>query len=177
MADKRAILIFGVESSGTRLWTEHCIACGCEGSATHDQPFDKSLEGAGPLIVWRRSFPHFSEMPDIPEMLDRLDAAGYSDVSAFWCRRDLFCTIKSQVHAGHAKTEEEARERTERGLATIGSFIKSTDLPCLIVAYEGLADLDYRTRLLLTFGFTPRRELPTIRDENAKWKMGDSERF
>ena len=59
---KRAFLVLGAESSGTRLVTRLLIAAGCHGDGGHQQPFDKWQAASSPFdgkdpIVWRRSYP------------------------------------------------------------------------------------------------------------------------
>src|SRR4051794_21761910 len=98
----RSLLVFGPESSGTRLFTRVLLSAGCWGDGGHDQRLDRSFAGAGPMLVWRRSFPHFREWPDAAAMMDRLRAHGYEDVRVYWTMRDLECSVKSQLAAGHA---------------------------------------------------------------------------
>ena len=73
----RAFVVLGAESSGTRLLTRILIASGCEGSAEHEQPWDKKLPYDQPLIVWRRSLPHSEKLPPIRWILRQLKDRGY----------------------------------------------------------------------------------------------------
>ena len=76
----RAFVVLGSVSSGTRLLTRILIASGCEGSAEHDQPWDKKLPYDQPLIVWRRSIPDKDSSEPVPAIrwiLRQLKDRGY----------------------------------------------------------------------------------------------------
>ncbi len=166
---KRAALVLGSESSGSRLWMEHLLACGAQGDAGHHQPFDNSFDGAGDLIAWRQSFPCGEHMPNTGKMVERLRAAGFTDIVIFWTQRDRQCTIKSIIDR-HSKTEKQATREVEDGMHRIGCFVRDNDLPCRIVRYERLiADPAYRLNLLSAFGLAPVGSLPEIYDGNARW--------
>ncbi len=167
---KRCILVLGTESSGSRLWTEHLLACDYDGSTSHDQPFDHSLEGAGNKIAYRVSFPMGDDFRDMTRLLQYLGENGYRDVACYWTQRDDACLIQSMLKAGHAASEAEAIADIERGRELIAAAVKEHNLPCQIVHYERLiSEPDYRHKLLAAFDLVPIGQLPVLRDENAKW--------
>src|SRR5581483_9496380 len=109
---KRAFLVLGPESSGTRLVTRCLIAAGCQGCGDHAQDLDASLDGAADLIVWRRSLPHGSLWPDLREMLLALRSHGYA-VQVLVTVRSHYCMVRSQIRARHVQTSSQA----ERNIA------------------------------------------------------------
>lgn len=169
---KRVFLCLGTESSGTRLWMQHLLACQVWGDATHDQRIDTSFDGAGDLVAWRASFPMGKVFWDVSKMLERLREAGYLDVSCYWTQRDRHCTVQSMLKAGLAATESEAVKDIEEGLRRIGKAICVNNIPTRIVRYERLiAGPGYRLNLLAALGLAPAGELPELRDENAKYLL------
>lgn len=128
---KVAYLVLGPESSGTRLMTSILINAGCSGSADHEQPFDKKIEGD--LIVWRRSFPHNGKWPKIRLLLKQL--GGYS-VTIVVMVRDWYYLISSQVAGGHTQTAIEANDNAATAYVEIFSQLKN--IPFIVVSYESL---------------------------------------
>ncbi|MFM7858795.1 MAG: hypothetical protein ACKO96_44450 [Flammeovirgaceae bacterium] len=94
---KKAFLILGAESSGTRLLTNIFVNSGFAGSAEHEQPWDKN-DPVGEKIVWRRSVPHgLKEFPDILSMIRKLRKFQY-DVAVAIIHREATATLASQVN-------------------------------------------------------------------------------
>src|SRR5437868_3111599 len=99
---KRAFLVLGPESSGTRFLTHLCMEAGCQGDSSHEQKFDKSLNDAGDLIVWRRSLPYGraggeARWPDLHgELLEPLRSRGY-EVRVFAMIRSFPPLLDSQI--------------------------------------------------------------------------------
>ena len=164
---KRAIFVFGPESSGTRLWTRILMACGCAGSGGHEQRWD--IEPfVGDLIVWRRSFPHGGEWPDIKAMTYKAESSGYR-VTACVMARDPFAVLCSQVAAGHVKSLDEALERTRRAYPIIFTGLAAQGLPLVIIRYEQMMDQPYRAKVLAAIGLSEREPAEPILDGNAKY--------
>jgi len=163
----RAILVVGPESSGTRLMTAALIAAGCTGDATHQQRFDKRLPDQ-PLIVWRRSYPHFHSWPNSKARINRLKDAGY-DVSLAVMTRDWHCMSSSQVRSGHVSDRATAMANIRRAYVEIFEALRSTTAPFVVVSYESL--VRYREaalkRVLAEFGLKPAAI--EIRDANRKY--------
>ena len=103
---KRAFIVLGPESSGTRLTTRLLIAAGCEGGDGRAQVWDTHTPTAD-LIVWRRSVPHGGEWPDIGRMLVQLEWEGYAPFVVITIR-DWLPTIRSQVANHPPGSEKEA---------------------------------------------------------------------
>lgn len=167
---KRAAIVMGHESSGTKLWTETLIACGTYGDASDEQRLDLSFADATDFIVWRRSFPHAEEWPDVAKMLECLREHGFTEIFVYWTMRERQYAVQSMIRAGHAQTEGEARRDIEEGLRRIGHAVRDLALPCRIVRYERLiAEPGYRVGLLSHFGLEPVTELPEIYRGNDKY--------
>lgn len=164
---KHAILVVGPESSGTRLMTAALIAAGCTGDATHEQRLDESPPD-DPLIVWRRSYPHFHNWPDSRDCIHRLRAAGY-DVSVAVMTRDWHCMSSSQVRSGHVPDRSTALAHIRRAYVEIFEAMRAATVPFVLVSYESL--VQYRQaalkRVLAEFGLKPAAI--EIRDANRKY--------
>lgn len=164
---KRAILVVGPESSGTRLMTAALIAAGCTGDATHEQRFDESPPHQR-LIVWRRSYPHFHDWPNSKARINRLRDAGY-DVAVAVMSRDWHCMSASQVRSRHVPDRSTALSNIRRAYVEIFEALRSTTSPFVVVSYESLAH--YREaalkRTLAEFGLKPAAI--EIRDANRKY--------
>ncbi len=88
---KKAFLVLGPESSGTRFITKLLINAGCFGDSDHDQRLDiledrerineEELPHDDTPIVWRRSYPHRGIFADIGNPIRQLRQIGY-DVRA-----------------------------------------------------------------------------------------------
>ena len=134
---KRCFLVLGPESSGTRFVTRTLIDGGCHGTDEHEQPLDQTFDGAGDLIVWRRSLPHAGDWPDLNELADRLQLLGY-EARVIVIVRDHYSAVRSQVSQIHAATTEEAERRIPEALRRIFEFITRRELPARLFTYEGL---------------------------------------
>lgn len=153
---KRAYLVLGPESSGTRLMTRLLIAAGCFGDSGHEQRLDDyGLEHAAKVIVWRRSLPHGGEWPLIPHMVEQLLMHDY-EVTAVVMSRDWHSMIISQQQAPHAETVEEAVCNIRTAYGMIFAGLRGT--PFEVVNYEALIQ-----RPLDTFRYLAQRlGLPSV---------------
>ena len=166
LTTKRAFLVLGPESSGTRLVTRCLIAAGCEGSGDHYQTFDSSLEDAGNLIVWRRSLPYGSHWPDMREMLVSLRQHGY-EVRVLATVRSHYCMVQSQLAAQHACSVSEAERHIAQAMIRIVTFVSQFNLPVRYVTYEEVVhSTEAFSRTLEEWGL---RWKTGIRDGNAKY--------
>jgi LPS sulfotransferase NodH len=135
---KRAYLVFGPESSGTRLMTRILILAGCQGSWGHYQHYDHHFPKDSP-IVWRRSVPHARQWPDIVDMVTSLRNAGYS-VKAVVTTRHWWPMICSQVKAGYVPCLDTARKNVRRAYRHIFSSLEQANVEYVIVSYEALVE-------------------------------------
>lgn len=121
--NKIAVVVIGVESTGTRLATEILCKNGFWGDYGHGQRFDdyyandkrleqKDLPGDIERIVVRRSLPHKQEMPEMVGIFNFLSVQGFEEIKLVITHRDRIYRNKSQVLRGHCKTEEEAQDRS-----------------------------------------------------------------
>jgi len=165
-SSKKAFLVLGPESSGTRLVTRCLIAAGCQGWGDHAQGFDTSLDGAGDLIVWRRSLPHGSQWPDLRQMLLALRCHGY-DVRVLVIVRSHYCTVRSQIRARHVENQSQAERNIAQAMCRIVSFVSESNLPVRYVTYEEVVhNSEAFSRTLEQWGLKWRTGL---RDGNAKY--------
>jgi len=164
---KRAYVILGPESSGTRLLTKIMIAGGCHGDASHFQPFDKCSFGNLSPIVWRRSVPHSGKDINLQSMLDRLHDY---EVMVVVIVRDWTVTEKSQVKNKHASSIEVANAKVKSALKSIFSQLILTNSDFVLVTYESLVLNPVKIQQSL-FNRLGLKILSTIRitNENVKW--------
>lgn len=167
---KRAFVVCGGESTGTRLVTAILLAAGCTGTSEHVQPYDTNPP-TGELIAWRRSLPHSGHWPDLRKLITDLQARGYA-VTLCVTMRDWFVASASQVAVGHVQSEEAALANLRRAYVEATDAAAATLVPYLLVSYESLIAQPMKaTRALLTMlglPMPPPGSLPPIRDENIK---------
>lgn len=176
---KRAFLVLGPESSGTRLATKILTAGGCHGQAGNKQDLD-TRPPVGNLVVWRRSVPHFHyhEWPDIGEMRRKLDAFGY-DVSAVVTSRDWFAMISSQLKAGHQSDASIALDVIQRAYLHIFTHLKAEKILFVVCSYEAIVTRPWEYGLallrMIDLPIEDKKEFLNFRifeevyDGNVKW--------
>ena len=157
---KRALLVFGPESSGTRLVARALVAMGADGDAgnaqrldadpIHLQPGDCSkldlrrLDEAGGIIVWRRSFPHgvrsgteAGRWLRVPEVLAAVAGRGYAPHVVVTVR-DPHCVVESQARR-FGLSREEARANLRRAYREIyGGLAAAGEIPFTVCCFESL---------------------------------------
>jgi hypothetical protein len=171
---KRAFLVLGPESSGTRLLTSLLIAGGCAGDATHFQPFDNRDFGNADPIVWRRSYPWSIRRlwPDLgADLLPRLERGGFTVQRAVVTMRDWYALAKSQVRHNHVSTESAALENIATAYREIFRQLHEHKIAARTVAYEAVTGFQERAvrPLLRELGLNREATLPPIRDESTKY--------
>jgi hypothetical protein len=165
---KRAFLVYGAESSGTRLLTRILILAGCSGDDGHEQRWD-NLAPSGDLVVWRRSFPHAREVPDVVAMADRLRLLGYS-VQALVISRDWYAAARSQVKAGHVPDVVMAERNLSNAYPYIFRGLAAANCPWRGVSYESLASKSTRRALLAALGLRATKEVIELEFQEANEK-------
>lgn len=175
-ARKRAFIVLGPESSGTRLFTSILIAGGCHGSAEHVQPIDDPDYDISPYenVVWRRSVPHGGQELDMQALIERLNRHEKREITVVVVRRDLDCNAKSQVAWGHSSDYVTACEKVKSSQATIEKAIAFAlgDQDKIKVDYDGFVKDPVRAqRALWSLLGLPGGVPVEIRDENKKWHV------
>lgn len=167
--DKRAFLVLGPESSGTRLMTKLLIAAGCYGDDGHEQRLDCAIPADEPLVVWRRSVPHRKEWIRVREVVARLSDAGYS-VTAIVMSRDWHALGLSQVQAPHVADVETATANAQRAYCLIFGSLSATNTPFEVVNYEAIVSRPQATvaALMRRLGLA-EPEGTYLYDGNAKY--------
>lgn len=167
---KRAFLVLGAESTGTRLVTRLLLASGCVGDGDHVQRWDSETP-TDPLVVWRRSIPHNKVWPDIGGMADSLRALGY-DVSAIVTSRDWSAAVPSQVAIGHVPDAETALRQTRAAYPYIFAALLRHGIPYVLASYESLVTRPEAIGRLCDLLGLPRAEHEDVVDGNEKWFSG-----
>lgn len=167
--NKKAFIILGAESSGTRVMAEVFVRSGCVGGYGHIQEFDDISPTNQQYIVWRRSVPHAKiKEPDVVRIYDELINAKY-DIAVIVTMRDMNCMIQSQLNAPHILCEADGVQNISDAYLFIFSFIKDLNLKYHIINYESLIlhqepTLKYLSSLI-DFPLSPIE----FRNENTKW--------
>jgi hypothetical protein len=171
---KRAYLVLGAESSGTRMLTGLLIDGGCKGSDEDKQPFDDWKFGDQDPIVWRRSYPWTEHhlWPNVElDLLKPLRKHGYDVARALVITRDWFTLARSQASAErhHVATQQDAIENMQFAYREIFTQLAALCLPYLIVTYESLTVYGERTArpLLAELGLEDQATLKQLRKETC----------
>ena len=138
MANPKAVIVVGPESSGNRLMTKLLVLSGCDGDGEQEQRFDEYVpEAADRNIVWLMSVPLGSiQRPDLNYRAKSLQDKGY-EVSAIVMARDWFPTHRSQMF--FMKIEHfEAVERIRRAYLHIFRQLDICCVPFVMATYESL---------------------------------------
>jgi hypothetical protein len=168
---KRAYLVLGPESTGTRLATSILIAGGCYGSAEHQQDFDTKEFGNLDPVVWRRSVPHGGESLRIDTLLAR---CGDRKVFAVVTTRDWTCTIRSKVAAykkvGVAVASKAANKELKEAYMSIFTDLDKFDIPFVVLSYESLVMHTNKVQhsLLTSIGLDIPVNYVAVTDQNKK---------
>ena len=179
---KRAYLVLGPESSGTRFVTKLLIDAGCFGDGDHDQQLDKPGDQSREIleetvlprdetpIVWRRSYPHGEKWVDISKAVAQLKRKGY-EVYAVVTTRDWFPMIRSQLkeHA-HVTEESVGMQNVQRAYRTIFKHLPE-DVPFVMASYDSIGRYGRKAvrGLLEMLQLIKPRLVKAILDGNAKW--------
>lgn len=165
---KRAFLVLGPESSGTRLMTRLLVAAGCFGDGGHEQRLDKAILDH-PLIAWRRSVPHRKQWPDVGGMIQQLQTHDY-DVTVLVMSRDWHAMSLSQVAAPHVADVAAAHEHIQRAYCAIFDALCTTQTPFEVVNYEALTQRPQETvaTLMQRLGLSVQQEV-RVYDGNARY--------
>lgn len=158
---RTCFLVFGPESTGTRLLTRALIHMGCEGDAGHAQRFDRyphheieadcsaidteAVAAVRDACVLRRSFPHgvrsaadWQRWPRVTEMISAIRSLDVS-CHVLVTVRDVHCTLRSQV-ARKRISEERSRHNIRRAYGEIfaGIAAAAPAVPFTLSCYESI---------------------------------------
>lgn len=191
---RKIYIVLGGESTGTRMVTKLMLDGGCYGEDTHLQSMDghvkerrwgriKDIVQRQP-IVWRRSFPHDAEYPDVyREMVQPVkQECHFSDRDFYFLVtfRDWFPASRSAAISGHSSTPYTAIEKLREAYIQIFQmFNRFPALEYYMVSYEGLVTyphfavpIMYRQAEL----YVPIQKMPiiakTLTDRNYKHFRG-----
>lgn len=167
--DKRAFLVLGPESSGTRLMTKLLMVAGCYGDDGHVQRLDRDPLPNVPRLVWRRSVPHGKQWPDLSAAIQRLQRGGYV-VTVVVTSRDWHAMALSQIEQTHAPDVAGAIRNVQWAYHHIFRALYLTHVPFEVVNYEALVSRPQAvTAQLMTRLGLPAPAEVSIYDGNAKY--------
>jgi len=126
---KKAFLVVGPESSGTKLVTQLFCMAGCAGDFEHKQRLDDFVVGGlfpremkGKDIVFRRSVPHGGEFPDLLAIERKFKEREY-EIGWVVIFRDWYANICSAPKYGHKRSIREAQNRLPEEWKYIAGYI------------------------------------------------------
>lgn len=173
----KAFLVYGPESSGTRLMRRILIAAGCEGAGDLEQDFDTfglPPSSLHPLIVWGHSIPgHVArDWPPFDLHFKLCQTGGY-DIVAIVMVRDWFAMAQSQIDHTHAHAESllQAIETTGRAYKYLFSALDKHNVPYLMISYDNLVKRPKWVigHLFGCLGLELQSEIEKIKDGNSKY--------
>lgn len=164
MAEKRAFIVIGPESSGTKFLTRLFLRAGCEGDPWHEQRLDNHDPDTD-LIVFRRSYPHAGRWPDLPAIVERFMELGFDVRLIVIIRSMQFALASRQQHASgdlHAQAIE--------ALQRIGKQWGETGGDGVWITYESLVSYPKHTiHWLFNWCELPIPKGVKVEDGNAKY--------
>lgn len=165
---RRAFLVLGAESTGTRFVAHILRAAGCRGHANPDgryQQWDTNAPTTQSPIVWHRSFPHGDLFLPIRQIMTQIP---HYDTQAIVCTRDWFAMSASQANF---RPLEDVATNTQHAYSMIFSGLDEFLIPHLIVTYESLIyNYEPFTRRLLAYLNLPVPAiLPPVHNGNKKY--------
>ncbi len=166
---KRAFVVLGPESSGTRIVTQAFISLGCFGNSGHRQTLDRmKLSNAKDDIVWRRSVPHGKHMPILEDLFKNILEHNYT-LYPILVWRDKNCVMFSQLKRG-LSTLSKGKMKVYKATNHIYSALINMKLLPYVINYEALVTHEeYRKMFFGQFGFSE----PKISFYNANKKYVD----
>lgn len=165
----KAFLVWGAESTGTRLMARLLCNYGCMGSYEHLQYFDNELPDAqNNPIVWRRSVPHAGQWPEFQSITKQICLHGFEPHIVITIR-DLFATAKSQINVGHVQTFDEAVSNYKKAYLSIFSFLSQwPQFTYSLITYESLI-LNSVDIMRVHFAELSLKEQLEVLNQNTKW--------
>jgi hypothetical protein len=177
---KKAIFVFGPESSGTRMVTRMILdADGVVGSAEDIQPmdqpgFDYEIPRNADVFVLRRSFPHNNVWVNIMAMATKARSAGYVPIAVVTTRD--WIPMQQSAFKKHVKpfgkTMAEGIRNIQKAYVRIFAGLDQAGVPFQVVSYEAvIAHPDKIMDWLCQFlGLTHKGGLSfAITNENEKY--------
>lgn len=166
---KRAYVVMGAVSSGTRMLTRLLMAQGCSGDGDHWQRWDEQPP-EGDLIVFRRHVPTRRRPPwaQHPNAITALQMLGY-DVHAVIIVRDWFATIESAQARHWPERAETYRQNREIWRLMFRDLPEG--VPFTVVTYESLVQRPAQALAALyrEIGLEQIAPVEAIYDGNAKY--------
>ncbi len=170
---KRAILVAGPESSGTRMMTKILMAAGCAGDDDSHQRWDHE-DPQGDLIVWRRSVPHARGWPVLRELVRHLRTFGY-EVSALITTRAWWPMAQSQVFHHHVPDMATALVNIAGAYPHILAGLTAASVPYTMAHYENIVTRPDKALATLLGALGLKAPIGfEVFDANEKWYGGSA---
>lgn len=136
MSEKIAYFVLGSEGSGTHCLRNALIEAGCHWEQWHEAHQDnyKFGEMESPF-VFRRSLPHAHIWPNIRNIVDAINFAGF-EVHVLFTIRDFNASAKSVLRRNNLKREEDCFYNQKEAIVAIGDFVRHHHATFTYVVYE-----------------------------------------
>jgi len=151
---RRAIIVTGAESSGTKVMTEALVHCGVRGEYGDTQPWDDLMfrRATDDFIVFRQTVPHATRVPNLSDIIGRLRFNKF-EVTVICMMRDWDCLRQSMMKRGHVKSEASAIRAIQRAYPYI--MVETTIngiLPLCVNYEEFVLRHEFRQDIFARFG-------------------------
>jgi hypothetical protein len=164
----KAFLVVGPRSSGARFITSAIIKAGAFGQADYSQQMDNpDFSGrADPIVLWR-TVPHGDDWPELHQIIQGMQAAGYAVMPIITYRDKDYC-IQSQLRGANPPDEAKARANYFYAYKHIyRHFAAARLLPVACHYASFVSNAEYRTLFFQQLGLMcPELELY---DANLKY--------
>lgn len=170
---RKAILVVGCESSGTRMMTEFFVRAGYAGDYGHSQPWDNMDFRKYPdNIVFRQSIPHGGRWADIVGITQKMQMANYIPHIIFTWRDPRYMAL-SQVKAGHVTDVNEALTRIAKAVVHIDTALQDIAIRPITIIYERfVVNLTYQ--MAIHGLFSSKTYVPMeFKNANIKYPVAD----
>lgn len=136
MTEKIAYFVLGSEGSGTHCLRNALIEAGCHWEQWHEayQKNYKFREMKSPF-VFRRSLPHAGRWPNIRNIVNAMENAGF-DVHILFTIRDFNATAKSVIRRGYQGSEKDCYYNQTGAIIQVGEFLAHHHAEFTGVNYE-----------------------------------------
>lgn len=153
---RKAVVVLGPESSGTKMLTECFVSSGYHGEAGDNQRLDNwNFSNLPDKIVYRQSVPHGKHWLRFNQFAPLLESQGFEILTKI-ILRDWVFTGKSQVRRGHTRNYATAISKIRKAQRQIFEQVPNPEF----VFYEPfVSNEQYRNRLFSNWGVQPKVDL------------------
>ncbi len=172
---KRAYIVTGAESTGTKLITQLLVGAGCSGDGGNIQWVLEALRLGNPFdcepVVLRLSMPHGLDDPDLASILWHFKCLGYAP-KVIVTTRDWWATTEAHLDNNtHGFNRIHSEHKKMKAYLSIFNALEFTHIPFMIAPYESIVARPAMAckRIVEWCGLSITEDkIPDVFDANAK---------